>query len=302
MSDIVKYHNDMNSVNFNRFNAVELDLLLSICSKIRDEGLKTVTYSFNELKELSKYSATSNTTFIKDLRSTYRKLIQLTFCVGSETEFTEFVLFTKYKVSAKKQDVTIAVNEEFSYILNELTSNFTRFELDEFVLLQSKYAKNTYRLLKQFRSTGQVFLTLEEFKIKLDIPKSYAMRDINKKVLTPIQEELTPLFENLTIEKIKNTSKRGHPITHINFSFKPHKRKTAQQKEIDKEYLKQLKNIYLPDFTIEEIQTLRQYATDEDLKIVSKQYQGYKQQAKIKNKMGFMVQTLKNWNNMKNRN
>jgi len=295
MSDIVKYHNDMNAVDFHKFNAVELDLLLSICSKIRDEKLKTVTYSFNELRRLSNYSATSNTTFIKDLRSTYRKLIQLTFCVGSETEFTEFVLFTQYTVSSKNQNVTISVNEKFSYILNELTSNFTRFELDEFISLQSKYAKNTYRLLKQFRSTGQVFFTLEEFKIKLDIPKSYALCDINKKVLAPIKEELTPLFENLSIEKIKNTSKRGHPITHINFSFKPQKRKIAQHKKIDTENLKQLQTIYLPDFTIAEIQILQQYATDEDLKMVSKQYQGYKQQAKIENKVGFMIQAIKNW-------
>jgi len=219
--------------------------------------------------------------------------------VGTETEFTEFVLFTKYKVSAKKQDVTIAVNEEFSYILNELTSNFTRFELNEFVSLQSKYSKNLYRLLKQFRSTGQVYFTLEEFKLKLDIPKSYALCDINKKVLTPIKEELTPLFENLKIEKIKDKSKRGHPITHINFSFKPHKRKTIQKAEIDTEYIEQLQTNYLPDFTLEEIQILQQYATDEDLKIVSKQYEGYKQQAKIENKVGFMIQTLKNWNSLK---
>jgi len=300
MSDIVKYHNDMNSISFNRFNAVELDLLLSICSKIRDEGSKTVIYDFLQLKKLSNYKPSDNKRFTDGLQRVNRKFLALNFTIQKSSKIIQFVLFKKFEIDTDKKTLEISVNEEFSYILNELTSNFTRFELDEFVSLQSKYAKNTYRLLKQFRSTGNVYFTIDDFRKKLDIPKSYNIAKINIKVLTPIQKELTPLFKNLKIEKIKDTNKRGHPVTHINFSFKPHKRKTAQSKEIDKEYLEQLQTIYLPDFTIEEIQTLQQYSSDEDLKMVSKQYQGYKQQAKIENKVGFMIQALKNWTNMKN--
>lgn len=45
------------------------------------------------------------------------------------------------------------VNEDFLYILNDLTKNFTLFELQEFNNLVCIF-KNLYRLLKQFKTTG----------------------------------------------------------------------------------------------------------------------------------------------------
>jgi len=109
--------------------------------------------------------------------------------------------------------------------------------------------------------------------MKLDIP---ALKDINKKGVNPHTRRINTFFDNLAIEKIKDTSKRVHHITHINFSFKPHKRKIFQKNEVDIDYLNKFRNVYLPDFTIEEIQILQKHGSDEDLKIVSKQYQGYK--------------------------
>ena len=40
MNEVVKYHNDMNSVAFRGFGKVELDLFFAICSKMRDEGVR----------------------------------------------------------------------------------------------------------------------------------------------------------------------------------------------------------------------------------------------------------------------
>ena len=290
MNEIVKYHNDMNTANFTGFNAVELDLLLSICAKIRDEGVEIVVYSFSQLKELSKYSFEGNSRFVKDLENTYDKLIKLNFKVGTDTEFTKFILFTKYSISVSKQQVTIGVNKEFSYLLNELTSNFTRFELAEFVELTSKYSKNIYRLLKQFRTTGQVFFTIDNFKLKLDIPKSYKMAHIDQKILEPIQRELTPLFENFRIEKVKNTKKRGHPVTHINFYFEP--QQVIQNASIAE--LEQVRKIYLPDFTLDEMKIFSRHGKLEHLKQASKQYDNIKRGVKIDNKVGYMIKLIKN--------
>lgn len=294
MNEIIKYHNDMNTVKFYGFNAIELNLLLSICAKIRDEGTQTVTYTFDELRALSQYTATATKNFVRDLRSTYRKLIHLTFCIGDENKFTEFVLFTEYTVSIEDQEVIIAVNQKFSYILNELTSNFTRFELDEFVSLQSKYSKNLYRLLKQYRSTGKAYFSMEDFRNKLDIPKSYKLAHIDQRVLTPIKAELTSLFSEFRIEKVKNMRKRGQPVTHINFFFTPQKSlHTAQNESFDT-----LRRVYLPDFTLEEIKILLCHGNQEDLKRASKAYKYYKESNQpVHNKMGFMVSLLPKTNN-----
>ncbi|RRD68807.1 MULTISPECIES: replication initiation protein, partial [unclassified Desulfovibrio] len=118
--------------------------------------------------------------------------------------------------------VKIGVNPKFSFILNELTSNFTRFELQEFLNLKSKYTKECYRRLKQYRKSGIWSVEIEEFRRILGVPESYEMKDLTKRVLKPIQEELSPIFNNSQIEKIKKKgaySGRGNKVTHIVFTF-----------------------------------------------------------------------------------
>ncbi len=40
-----------------------------------------------------------------------------------------------------------------------------------------------FRLLKQYKHTGYLKIHIDDFKNRLDIPKSYRMTDINKNVL-----------------------------------------------------------------------------------------------------------------------
>ena len=223
MNEIVKYNNQMNDVNFKDFSPTELDLLMTICSKMKEQGLTIIEFSFEQLKRISNYDPKqSNKKFIKDLEKTYDKLIQLNFKIGDDRNFTKFVLFNEYTVKGDEGTVTIGVNPKFYFVLNELTSNFTRFELKEFIDLKSKYSKECYRRLKQFRKTGLWTVEIEEFRRILDIPKNYRMSEINKNILKFIEIELKPLFKNLQIEKIKKKgaySGRGNKVTHIVFTF-----------------------------------------------------------------------------------
>lgn len=223
MNEVVKYNNQMNDVNFKDFTPIELDLLMTICSKMKEQGLTIIEFSFEQLKRISNYDPKqSNKKFIKDLEKTYDKLIQLNFKIGDDRNFTKFVLFNEYTVKGDEGTVTIGVNPKFYFVLNELTSNFTRFELKEFINLKSKYSKECYRRLKQFRKTGLWTVEIEEFRRILDIPKNYRMSEINKNILKFIEIELKPLFKNLQIEKIKKKgaySGRGNKVTHIVFTF-----------------------------------------------------------------------------------
>ena len=97
--------------------------------------------------------------------------------------------------------MTIAVSERFKFLLNEFEpSNWTRFELEEFVRLKSSYTKEFYRRMKQFRSTGFWSINLDEFKRLMDIPVNYRMCNIDVKVLKPIQKELKEKY----VLKIQN--------------------------------------------------------------------------------------------------
>ena len=215
--EIVCYKNEMNNIPLRNFNAKEMDLLFSICSRVREKGTDFIEFTFDDLKVLSDYKMTATKHFIKDIESVYDKLLQLNFKMGTDTEFTKFVLFKKYTVSASKEIVTIGVNEEFKYILNEITQNFTKFELEEFTSIRSSYAKTAYRQLKRFRKTGYAIFTIEQFRELFCVPESYQMYNINQKIIKPIESELSQYFNGLKIKKIK--AKGGRTITHIEFIF-----------------------------------------------------------------------------------
>lgn len=221
MSNLVVYKDELNTVPLRNFNSKEMDLFFSICSKMRNKGLTTVNFTFEDLRELSDYKYTAYDRFIKDVEGVYDKLMQLNIRLGSSTEFTKFVLFTKYSVSVKNETVEIKINEEFKDILNNIMGNFTKFELMEFTTLGSSYSKTAYRLLKQFRSSGYYIIQIDEFRRLLDIPESYQMSDIDKRVLGPIERELPQYFENLTITKLRGRGRRKRFIEYIEFKFEP---------------------------------------------------------------------------------
>lgn len=132
------------------------------------------------------------------------------------------LLFTSYKVDLDEECLSISVNPDLKHILNSITADFTKFELKEMTHLKSTYAKNMFRLLKQYKHTGYIKINISDFKNRLDIPKTYQMNDITKRVLNPIINELSSIFNNLNINKIK--AKKGRKIEWLEFTFDAEKR------------------------------------------------------------------------------
>ena len=219
MADIkVRYKNELNLVPMRNFDSVEMNLFFSICAKMKDKGLSKVQFTFEDLRELSAYKPTSIKRFSDDLEAVYNKMLQLTYRTEEAGIREKFVLFTGYRIDENNQTVDISVNPELAYIVNELSSEFTKFELQEFTGIRSSYAKTMYRLLKQYRSTGFYKVKIEDFREILSIPNSYQMSDIDKQVLKPIKNELSEFFDPLKIKKIK--ARKGNRIAMIEFRFK----------------------------------------------------------------------------------
>lgn len=251
--DIVVFKNEFNEVALKGFKAVEIDLLFAIMSQLRNEGTNDVTLSFDQLRSLSKYNKSNALKpFVDDLESTYDKLIKLNIKFGSEKKWTKFVFFTKYSVDEEEQTVTISVNPEFEGLINKISKNFTKLELEEITSLSSSYSKNCYRLLKQFRSSGEVYITVEEFRRILDVPESYSYGGFNQRVLKQIEKELPNYFPNLKINRIKGMGKNSRKVVRLEFKFRNddglNKGNRTFRAEDGTYYEK-----YITDFTEEEI-------------------------------------------------
>ena len=203
-NEIVKFSNQFNNVALKKFDAVHLDVLMAIASRVREKGTATVEFSFEELRGLMRLRKNlTNKQLADKIVQTNARLLALNYMfTDDEGGIVQFALFTEFRTLPSAGTLTVAVNQRFAFLLNDLTSQFTRFELAEFAGLKSKYAKEFYRRAKQYRSSGIWKISRDEFCRLLSVPKSTAeqVRDLNKRVLKPIIEECGPLL-GLKIER-----------------------------------------------------------------------------------------------------
>ena len=233
--EIVKYHNDMNEITFQKFGQVDFDFFMVLCSKLRDSGDNSVVIPFSRFKELAGYSPkTSDERFINDMMDMNYKQLASTGTIREGRKIKQFVLFTEFVIDPDEKTITASVNPKYKYFLNDLTKSFTRFELQEFVSLDSKYAKTLYRLLKQYRTTGIYITALEEFKRLIVVPKSYTNMRIYDKIIKPSVKALQPYFKNLTCE-VQYERKRGRPVKGYKFTFTPEQAPKQIPKQADLE-------------------------------------------------------------------
>lgn len=229
MNEIAKQHNDLIDLPLRKFNSSEIDILLAICYKCQEQGTNTVVLPFGQLRHLSHYKAKDENQFIEAIDKTNEKLIQLNFRIGTETEFTRFVLFPTFDVSSSKRTVTVQIHEKFAYLLNDLSENYTSLELQESATLRSAYAKSIYKKLRKERDRGKWIVTLKDFREYLDIPEVYKPGHISTKVIIPSIEELSPFFPGLKCDPFYNKQQgRGRPsVAGYTFSFtaQPHEKK-----------------------------------------------------------------------------
>lgn len=228
--NLVEFNSQMNKVAFHNFKAIDLDLFMAICYRMKRKGTILVNLSFDEvlnlLPSVKNTIKRDNSKLEKNLKSMYKKLLNLSFSFENAKEYVEFVLFTKFRVDKEKKNIEIKVNEEFSFVLNQIAKEYTGVELEYFSNFKSVYSKHLYKILKQFQNEKKrdehwCELQMEDFRNRLDVPTSYNIDAINKRVLKPIQEDIGAVLQNFTIEKKKN----GKTIVAYRFSWTTGKQK-----------------------------------------------------------------------------
>ncbi|MCR2059160.1 replication initiation protein, partial [Campylobacter lari] len=246
MSDIVKYHNDFNKIKLPSFTEQEQNLLCGILTKIKENKTgESVKFTSKELLSFSTENLT-NKALVGMVTTLREKFFKADFTILIEDKERDLIgkeiinLFQSFKLWYPKDDyeyanlkgVEMSVNPRFEYLVNQLTANFTSFELAEFIALSGKYTKTLYRLLKQYRTTGIAYFEWDEFKRIMDISEKMRMCDIDKDIIKPAIKELTKErtlfdqvripFKNLSFEKKKIKARgRGGKVVGIEFTFKP---------------------------------------------------------------------------------
>jgi len=225
-NEVVKYHNDLNTVPMRNWTKEEMNFFFSIIAKVRDRGTKELNFDKYELADLANYSVTHNKRFRDTIENLGKKIQEIYYIERTSNSFEIMNLFQTFKVhwsdDLTEMNATIKISEDFEYVVNKLDVEFTTYELEEFTQIKSTYAKTMYRLLKQWRIVGKREYGIDDLRKLLDIPKSYGIGDIDRRVIAPIKRELPNYFGNLKVKKVKANT-RGTPVTGYIFTWKPEK-------------------------------------------------------------------------------
>lgn len=222
MNEVIKYHNDLNTVIMRKWTAEEMNFFFAIIAKARNQGVKELHFNTDEIKKLVNFTQKDEKRWKEAMKSTARKVTQLTYFEDDGKKFKVMPLFSLFEVDYEEKTVKVEVSKHFEYILNRLEVQFTQYELEEFTNIRSTYAKTMYRLLKQWRTVGKKKYGVNELRVFLDVPESYSNGEVTRRVLEPIQKELSNYFLNFKYKVIKS-NKRGNPVLGYEFTWKPEK-------------------------------------------------------------------------------
>ena len=241
-NEVVKYHNDLNTVTMRKWTAEEMNFFFSIIAKVRDEGTQEIEFNTDEIQLIANFDKRNPKRWVDTMTNTADKISQLTYIERTTEKISVMTLFSRFDIFPKERKIIVQVSPNFDYMVNRISANFTSYELHEFTQIRSTYAKSVYRLLKQWRTIGKKEFDINEFKRLLDTPEYYGPSEIDKNILKPVSRELTQYFKNLKIKKVKANT-RGTPVTGYIFTWQPEK----TEKWINNKYQKR-KAKELPDW------------------------------------------------------
>lgn len=230
--DVVRYNNGLNTVPLRKFTPIEMDIFWAVCSKMKRKGTEELIFEFEDFEKIAKYDRREKDSFYIALKRTWEKMKQLNYSYEDDGYYEDFVLFQRFAIDKENEKVIIQASDRFEFILNNLKVGFTRFELDNITEIDSGYVKELYRYLMQFRNidtkSGYWAVTVDDFRESLDVPQSYRMSDIDKRIFNKAKEELlepkgdnAPIFDKLSIEKIK--ARKGNKIQRFVIRFEEYK-------------------------------------------------------------------------------
>lgn len=230
--EIVIYNNDLNTkVYLKKFNNFNWDIFMIVVSALAFTKNGVAEISLVEIKKKTNYTSQNNENFKNKLKETNRKILQSVCEVETGEDTEQFPLFKKFKIIGKKT-LRVEVGEDYMSFFTDY-NEYTSFGLKTFLELKNKYTKPLFKQLMQFKATGKAFFRMEDFRNKLDIPKSLSFSKIRDRILIPSIKDFSILFKNYKIiakvldgEEIEITEnmadeakKDRRQVTNINFFF-----------------------------------------------------------------------------------
>lgn len=245
MGELVIFENEMNKLQLGNLSKRSMDIFMALCYKMKNQGDKHIVMEFSEIKKLSNHRRNGDVekNFITDLDNMTDQLLAVNSKIitkksGGKRVIYKFDLFPTFIIDEDTQTLEVGVNPDFQWLLNEF-EHYTSLDLEEIVSFKSKYSKNLYRLLRQWKSVGQLVVgaggqepSIEDFRRKIGVKDSYATKEMLRSCIDVAVREINSSecsIKNLKYEK-KYANRRGRPLSQIIFTWQKQKKEAGQKK------------------------------------------------------------------------
>lgn len=271
MGELVIYENDMNKLKFGNFTKVSMNFFMALCYFMKNKGNTHIRITFDELRKKANYKQTEKKDFLRDLDYMTDQMLKINSEIiqkkaSGHKLIYKFDLFPTFIIDEEEEILEVAVNEKFTWLLNEF-NHYTSIDLEEIVNFKSKYTKNIFRLIRQWKSMGELrisgALNIQEFREKIGVKKTYSNAEMNRRCLAPSVCEIND--SNCSIKNLKYeleyANKRGKPLNAIIFKWDKVKGDQKTITDITKE------SVY---FTVKEVLKERPEFTEDDILAIAK--------------------------------
>lgn len=222
-----------------RMTTNELKLFSLIIADVREQQerqFEEYEIDISVLQETTKDKNFYN--YIKDiaLRLEDKRIVIDRLNEDNKKYFNTIRLINKPRYTEGNKNLTVDLDRDLIPYIIDLKREFTRYQIENILRLNSSYAVRIYELLKQYEKIGEREINIKDLRNYLGIEKEEYTRfdNFEARVLLPAKKE-TNKYTDLIIdyEKIKT----GRKITSILFKINPKITTDAQYiKYLDENY------------------------------------------------------------------
>lgn len=229
-SDKVKIQNKLFQIDTSGWTLTDKRFLMALLYLAKDRPAGSViNLTYRDLKKLGIYTEKDHLTkqqITKQVDRLYSHLMGLSLKTYREDEEMfqreQIPLFSKSVLTGKINAVetyvaSFKVNPEAMPYLYRLMKGYTSFSLLDYQQLKSLHAQNLFFLLIQFADTGWRKISKTCFLSDMNLTPTYPETDLTQKVLKPAVKELSSIFPDLKVTKIKT----GKTVTGYHFTWTP---------------------------------------------------------------------------------
>lgn len=205
------------------FTSKELDFFLVLCVKLHECNSDKVALDLHELRSFSQYKRNGLKTFCNFIVNINQKLQLIGSKAVSGDRTVQKIIFYYFDTDYQNDKLTVAVNPEFTLLFRNYTyGDCSEKFIKDFLALRSKYSKNLYRILNQYKKSGVWQVSVDELRNSLGIPSSCTLSNIFPKFITPSIKEIASVsnYKDLSCTTLKK-SDSTHRTVGYRFTFTP---------------------------------------------------------------------------------